>query len=70
MKSFYNIEKSKFQGKQYVGYCNCDVWEIFGRHGSWSARKVIAPIVGKTKMLIGYDTLEEISNILTTLEKE
>ena len=70
MKSFYNIEKSKVSGKQYVGYSAGNVWEIYGSSGNWSARKVIGPIVGKTKLLIGYDTLSEISEELTKLEKE
>lgn len=70
MKSFYNIEKSKVPGKQYVGYSAGSVWEIYGSYGNWSARKTVGPIVGKTKLLIGFDTLSEISAELTALEKE
>jgi hypothetical protein len=64
------ILQASFYGKQYVGYSAGSVWEIYGRHGYWRAKKIVGPIVGKTKLLIGYDTLAEISEELTKLEKE
>lgn len=33
----YNIEKSGFSGRQYVGYGSGTTWRITGRSGRWIA---------------------------------
>ena len=68
MKNYYNIEKIKNSSSQYTGYANGS-WKIYGKHGNWNARKISGEIVGKMKLLVGFDTLAEISAELENISR-
>lgn len=67
MKSYSNIEKSAFN-RQYVGYSKGgDAWRITGQHGNWTAVRQ-GVIRGRMHTYACYDTLQEISDLLSATE--
>lgn len=68
MKKYPNIKNRKLPGWGYAGYsADGRGWRIRGRFGYWSATADCVR-VGRTNMLIGYDTLSEISQELAQIK--
>lgn len=70
MKNLFNIEKSVFPGRQYVGYsADGRSWRISGAFGNWTA---IANVTsqGEMKAFYGADTLAYLSNQLSSVGVE
>ncbi len=67
MKSYFNIETQRnFDGSR-TGYdATGRSWRIYGRHGNWTARANVTN-QGLLGPLLGYETLQEISDILYTI---
>ena len=64
MKTYFNIEKSGFAGRQYLGYSAYGrSWRISGQSGYWSATANVTR-QGALNVLIGFNTLAELSSEL------
>ena len=58
---YHNIERPGFFGRQYVGYSSDGrSWRISGKYGYWSATANVTR-QGKLSVLIGFNTLAELS---------
>jgi hypothetical protein len=70
VKNYCNIEKSAFTGRQYTGYSTDGrSWRICGKHGNWSAYANVTR-QGYLSMILGLETLSEVSNELKKVKEQ
>lgn len=68
MKNYFNIENKKNRDDSYTAYDGAGrSWRVFGSYKNWSATAAVTQ-QGMINLLIGFDTLQEISVELSKIK--